>query len=57
MSATEPDIIKGLVIGVINKRSKPDTALKLMNVKSFRLLLIFVTVVFRWNLVLPSTEM
>lgn len=32
MSASEPDIIKGLVIGVVNKRSKSETALKLMNV-------------------------
>ena len=30
MSSVEPDIIKGLVIGVTNRRS--DTALKLMNV-------------------------
>lgn len=34
MSAATPDIIKGLVIGITNKKS--DTALKLMNV-SFRL--------------------
>lgn len=33
MSASEPDIIKGLVIGVVNKRSKSETALKLMNVE------------------------